>query len=111
ICKSIIEDAPNFAPAYCGLVDFANSRHLIFPGVFRTAEREAEALALAKTAVNIDPTSSRAHLCAAWSYALNRQFDQAEFSYQMAYDLNENDPWTLVSTSVGLAYCGRQEQA
>jgi hypothetical protein len=29
----------------------------------------------------------------------------------MAYDLNENDPWTIISSSLGLAFCGHRELA
>jgi tetratricopeptide (TPR) repeat protein len=39
------------------------------------------------------------------------EFDQAEFRYDLARDLNENDTWTLVSSGQGLAFAGRQEQA
>lgn len=111
IFRSIIEEAPNFAPAYSSMVQIANSRHLIFPGVFRTADREKEALSLAKIAVQIDPIDSKTHLCLAWSHALNRQFEPAELSYQLAHDLNENDPWTLVSSSHGFAFCGQKDLA
>ncbi len=111
IFQEIIEDVPSFAPAHFGLANFSNSYHLIFPGAFRTAERTKEALAQAKSAVSLDPTNCRAHLCAAWSYALDGHFDQAELSYEMAFELNENDPWTLVSSTLGLSFCGRQDIA
>lgn len=111
IYQEIIEDVPSFAPAHFGLANFSNSYHLIFPGAFRTAERTTEALAQAKSAVSLDPTNCRAHLCAAWSYALDGQFEQAELSYQMAFELNENDPWTLVSSTLGLSFCGRADIA
>ena len=106
VFRSIIDEAPDFAPAYASLVQIANSRHLIFPGVLRSAKREKESLSLAKQAVHLDPLDSRTHLCLAWSSALNQQFNQAELSYRLATDLNSNDPWTLVSSSLGLAFCG-----
>lgn len=111
IFKSIIEEAPNFAPAYCSLVNFTNSRSHIFPGELRTPAVKQEALDLARIAVDLDPTNSRTHLCAAWSYALNGHFDQAELRFQMAYELNENDPWTMISSSLGLAFCGHKDFA
>ncbi|HWB47979.1 MAG TPA: hypothetical protein VG651_02630 [Stellaceae bacterium] len=111
IFKSIIAEAPNFAPAYCSVVNFTNSRSHIFPGELRTDDRKREALDLARVAVQIDATYSRTHLCAAWSYALNGHFDQAELSFEMAYELNENDPWTMISSSLGLAFCGHKDQA
>lgn len=111
IFKSIIGEAPNFAPAYCSLVNFTNSRSHIFPGELRTPAVKQEALDLARIAVELDPTNSRTHLCAAWSYALSGNFDQAELRFQMAYELNENDPWTMISSSLGLAFCGHKDFA
>lgn len=70
IFQDIIREAPDFAPAYSSLVQIINSRHLIFPGIFRSRGREQETLALAKTAVMIDPLDSRTHLCLAWSNAI-----------------------------------------
>jgi DNA-binding SARP family transcriptional activator/TolB-like protein len=111
IFRSIITEAPNFAPAYCSVVNFTNSRSHIFPGELRTETLKQEAMELARVAVQLDPTYSRTHLCSAWSYALNGHFDQAELGFQMAYDLNENDPWTIISSSLGLAFCGHKELA
>lgn len=111
IFHGLIDEAPTFAPAYSSLVQIANSRHLIFPGVYRTADVGAEALRLAKQAVSIDPLSSRAHLALAWSHMFQGEFDQAEFRYDLARDLNENDTWTLVSSGQGLAFAGRRKQA
>jgi len=111
IFSSIIAEAPNFAPAYCSMVNFINSRSHIFPGELRTAKRKKEALDLARVALQIDATYSRTHLCAAWSNALNGHFDQAELSFQMAYELNENDPWTIIASALGLAFCDKKDLA
>ncbi|GHD63778.1 trifolitoxin synthesis, TfuA [Thalassobaculum fulvum] len=111
IFQSIIDEAPDFAPAYSSLVQIKNSYHLVFPGRDRTRENARESLAIAKQAVQIDPLDSRAQLCLAWSYALNGQHDHAEVSYGLAYDLNPNDAWTLVSTALGLSFCGRRQAA
>lgn len=111
IFRSIVADAPLFAPAYSSLVQLMNSRHIVFPGLHREPGREREALAMAKAAVEVDPIDSRTHLCLAWSLALNRQHDPAELAFHLAYELNENDPWTLVSTALGKAFCGAEEQA
>ena len=105
IFHEIIDEAPDFAPAFSSLVQIINSRHLIFPGVFRSPERSLESIGLAKTAVMLDPLDSRSHLCLAWSNAMVRYFGQAELSFRLACDLNENDPWSLVSASLGLAFC------
>ena len=111
IFQDIIREAPDFAPAYSSLVQIINSRHLIFPGIFRSQGREQETLALAKTAVMIDPLDSRTHLCLAWSNAMNAYFSRAGLSFRLASDLNENDPWSLVSASLGLAFCDEMDLA
>jgi DNA-binding SARP family transcriptional activator len=103
--RSIITEAPHFAPAYSGVAGILNSRHLIFPGIFRTPENHVEALRLAKMAVQIDPIDSRTQLHLAWSYAMNGIPDRAGLNFLLACELNPNDPWTLVSASLGLAYC------
>jgi hypothetical protein len=61
--------------------------------------------------VQKDPFDSRAHLALAWSCALDRQFAQAELNFGLALKLNDNDPWTLTSTALGMAYCGDHERA
>lgn len=109
--RSIIRDAPHFAPAYSGIAGILNSRHLIFPGLLRSEEDHAEALRLAKIAVELDPIDSRTQLHLAWSYAMNGIPDKAGLNFLLACDLNANDPWTLVSASLGLAYCDDLENA
>jgi hypothetical protein len=42
---------------------------------------------------------------------MRRQFEQAELSFSLALDLNENDPWVLISSALGLAFCGDQPRA
>ncbi len=111
IFRSIIEEAPGFASGYSSLVQIMNSRHHIFPGEFRTREREKEALALAKQSVQLDPLDSKTHLCLAWAQSMNSQFERAELSFTMAYELNENDPWTMLSAAHGLAFCDRLDSA
>jgi len=61
--------------------------------------------------VQTDPFDSRAHLAMAWSSAMRRQFEQADLSFSLALDLNENDPWTLISSALGLAFCGDHARA
>lgn len=111
ILYGIICEAPNFAPAYCSLVDIENTRPLVFPGVFRSRDRDEKSLEVAKTAVQLDPIDTKTQLCLAWSQSVVGQFDQATLSFSLAYELNENDPWTLASSALGLAYCGEPEKA
>jgi hypothetical protein len=54
--------------------------------------------------VQIDPIDSRTQLHLAWSYAMNGMPDKAGMNFLLACELNSNDPWTLVSASLGLAY-------
>ncbi|MDP2325262.1 MAG: bacterial transcriptional activator domain-containing protein, partial [Gammaproteobacteria bacterium] len=49
----IIEGAPNFVPAYCGLADMNNTEHIVYPGRPRTRERERQAIHLARQAVEL----------------------------------------------------------
>lgn len=111
IFRSLVSEAPSFAPAYVCLSQILNARHLIFPGTLRTMGRHQEALQFAKTAVQLDPLDTRSHLCLAWAHAMTSQFDRAPVSFRLACDLNPNDPLTLVSSSLGLAYCGDTDQS
>ncbi len=111
IFRSIIDDSPQYATAYSSLAQIMNSRHHIYPGTFRSDEQHIEALELAKKAVRNDPLDSRTQLSLAWSYAMNASYDKAILNYRLAGQLNENDPWTLVSSALGLAYCGEPDEA
>lgn len=109
--EEIIDAAPTFAAAYSSLVQIENTRQLVTPGVFPTEAREQRALDLAKKAVRLDPVDTKAHLALAWAYVMNQQFELAEMSYRLAYDLNKNDAWTLISVAMGLAFCGTYDDA
>jgi tetratricopeptide (TPR) repeat protein len=111
IFRSVLADTQNFAPAYVGLVQILNTRHHIFPGVMRDTERAMEALEFAKTAVRLDPLDCRTQLCLAWSHMLNGNYQHALFAYDLALELNQNDPWTLTSCAQGLSYCGEKLRA
>jgi DNA-binding SARP family transcriptional activator len=111
IFRSIIDETPRYAPAYSSLAQIINSRHHIYPGTFRSPEQHVEALELAKEAVKNDPLDSRTQLSLAWALAMNALYDKAILNYRLAGQLNENDPWTLVSSALGLAYCGESEEA
>lgn len=110
VFQTIIAENPEFGAAYSSLVQIENSDHFVFPGLFRSIEREKKALELAKTAVRVDPLDSRTQLSLAWSYALNGMFDRAARNHMLAYELNENDPWTIVSAAMGLTFCGHYEE-
>jgi len=54
---------------------------------------------------------SRAHLCLAWSQIMAKRYDEAEAPIRLACELNENDPWTLISAAHVLAFCADFEPA
>ena len=60
--RECIERTPGFSSAYSGLAQMENSVHIIHPGERRSREREKRAVELARRAVHLDPTNSRAQL-------------------------------------------------
>lgn len=111
ILESIIQTDPGFEPAYCTLAQILNSRHIIFPGQRRTAENIKRADELGRAAVELDPFDSRAYLCLGWTAALQGNFESAEAQHRLALELNNNDPWTVISVAHGLAFYGRRTEA
>jgi class 3 adenylate cyclase/DNA-binding SARP family transcriptional activator len=109
--NGVIARMPRFAPAYASLASIYNVRHLVIAGFFRKPELEARALKLAQQAVELDPLDTRAHLTLAWSYTMAGRYEQADIHYDLAFDLNPNNPKTLISCAHGLAYTGRVGRA
>lgn len=109
--RSVIVQMPRFAPAYSSLASVYNVRHLVVAGFRRDAALEVEALKLAQKAVQLDPLETRAHLTLAWSYAMAARYEQADIHYDLAFDLNPNNPKTLISCAHGLAFAGRAQRA
>jgi len=107
----IIQAAPRFVPAYCGLVDLHNTTHIVYPGKLRSREREQQALTLARQAVELDPSNMNAHRSLAWANAMAGQDALAVSHAEMAYELNPSDPWTHFSTALLLAFSGAHERA
>lgn len=106
IYQALIEERPAFAPAYSSLAQTMHSRHLVYVGEHRSRPHLEKASGLVRSAQSLDPFDSRSHLCAAWNAMMTDRFDDAEANLRLAYDLNENDPWTVVSVATGLAFCG-----
>ena len=109
--ESVMARMPQFAPSYSSLAGLYNTWHIALPGVSRDKEREARALELARQAVEIDPLDTRAQLTLAWSCVMAERFEKANFHYNLAYDLNPNNPKTLISCAQGLAFTGDTERA
>lgn len=106
-----IERTPGFSPAYSGLVQMDNSVHIAHPGVRRDPARHARALALARQAVLLDHTDSRAQLALGWSFAMSGRFAQAATHMQLAVELNPGDSWTLIAAALFHAFDGAHDRA
>jgi TolB-like protein len=111
IFRDAIRDNPGFSPCYSSLVQIYNIEHFVHPGIFRDIEKAKTTLELAKTAVQLDPVDSRAHLCCGWSYVLALRESEAAPHIALACELNDNDPWTLLSSAHYSAICGSIEDA
>jgi DNA-binding SARP family transcriptional activator/TolB-like protein len=106
-----IRENPTFSPCYSSLVQINNIEHFVHPGFFRNEDKATETLELAKTAIQLDPVDSRAHLCYGWSNAMALRETEAASHIELACELNDNDPWTLLSCALYCAFCGSIEQA
>jgi tetratricopeptide (TPR) repeat protein len=111
IFRDAIRENPTFSPCYSSLVQMNNIEHFVHPGFFRDLRKAKATLELAKRAVQLDPVDSRAHLCCGWSYALALRETEAAPHMELACELNDNDPWTLLSCAHYCAFCGSIEQA
>ena len=109
--ESLMQDAPDFSPAMSGMVQINNMEHIVYPGFFRDAAKHLKTLQIAQRAVHLDPLDSRAQLSLAWSYLLVGRVHESPLHASLATELNENDPWTLMSAAQIFAYCGDYAQA
>jgi DNA-binding SARP family transcriptional activator len=106
-----VRENPTFSPCYSSLVQMNNIEHFVHPGFFRNLRKAKETLELAKRAVQLDPVDSRAHLCCGWSHVMALRETEAAPHMDLACELNDNDPWTLLSSAACCAFCGSIEQA
>jgi DNA-binding SARP family transcriptional activator/TolB-like protein len=106
-----IRENPSFSPGYSSLVQINNIEHFVHPGLFRDRSKAKAMVELAKTAVELDPVDSRAHLCYGWSNVMALRESEAAPHMELACELNDNDPWTLLSCALYCAFCGSIEQA
>lgn len=111
IFRDAIRENPAFSPCYSSLVQMNNIEHFVHPGLFRDLDKARATLELAKTAVQLDPVDSRAHLCCGWSHVMAHREAEAAPHMELACELNDNDPWTLLSSAHYHAFCGSIEQA
>jgi transcriptional regulator with XRE-family HTH domain len=111
IFRDAIRENPAFSPCYSSLVQMNNIEHFVHPGFFRDPDKARATLELAKTAVQLDPADPRAHLCCGWSNAMMLRETEAASHMELACELNDNDPWILLSSAHYCAFCGSLEQA
>jgi DNA-binding SARP family transcriptional activator len=111
IFRDAMRENPTFSPCYSSLVQMNNIEHYVHPGLMRDLDKARATLELAKTAVQLDPVDSRAHLCCGWSYVMAFREAEAAPHMEFACELNDNDPWTLLSCALYCAFCGSTEQA
>jgi DNA-binding SARP family transcriptional activator len=111
IFRDAIREYPTFSPCYSSLVQMNNIEHFVHPGIFRDLGKAKATLELAKAAVQLDPVDSRAHLCYGWSNVMALRETEAAAHMELACELNDNDPWTLLSCALYCAFCGSIEQA
>jgi DNA-binding SARP family transcriptional activator/TolB-like protein len=111
IFRDAIRENPSFSPCYSSLVQMNNIEHYVHPGLMRDLDKARATLEFAKTAVQLDPVDSRAHLCCGWSYVMALREAEATPHMEFACELNDNDPWTLLSCALYSAFCGSIEQA
>jgi len=111
IFRDAIREYPMFSPCYSSLVQMNNIEHFVHPGLFLDPVKARETLDLAKIAVQLDPVDSRAHLCCGWSYVLVHREAEAAPHMELACELNDNDPWTLLSSAAYYGFCGSIERA
>ena len=111
IFKDIIERFPDFSPAYSGLASIYNTEQIIYPGKTPNPDRLQSATQLSRTAVALDPLDVRSHIALAWSNSMTLNFEQAVNHHRLVYELNPNNPTTLISCAGGLAICGDTEAA
>ncbi len=111
IFRDAIRENPTFSPCYSSLVQMYNVEHFVHPGIFRDLDKAKATLDLAKRAVQLDPVNSRAHLCCGWSYVMALREAEAPPHMDLACELNDNDPWTLLSSAACSAFCGSMDLA
>ena len=109
LLDDLIRDYPDFSRAYSSRASIENMRQISFPGLYSSPDMHVEGLRLARRAIDLDPMDSRGQLAMGWSAAMSRQFEQAELAFDLAFQYNENDPWTMTSSAVGLAFCDQLE--
>lgn len=107
----LIAEHPEFDRAYASLAALYNTKHYLFPGVYRDRDLHEKALELARQAIHLDPKGVYGYRAAAYSHALLNQYDRAEHYFRLVMELNENAFWSQFSAAAGLGICGNWDEA
>lgn len=101
-----LDDRYAVARSYMAFVPVAQHGHASAP-----TEIIESAFIEAKLALNLDPQESRCHRLLSVICLYRRDYDMAEQHAQRAFDLNPNDPETILNRGRVLAIRGRPEEA
>ena len=77
-------EAPNFSLAHASLAEINNTEHIVYPGMFRAADKALATIVIARKAVALDPMDARAQLCLGWSFAMAHQHSRAATHMDLA---------------------------
>ncbi|MGF1660635.1 MAG: BTAD domain-containing putative transcriptional regulator [Rubrimonas sp.] len=110
LLRDVLRDDPGFVRARVGMAQLLNCRHIVFPGVARVTEADAEALTLARGAVEADPLDAEAQLTLGWSCAMCGRPEEATAALRAACELNPTHPRTLASAGDALVLCGAPDE-
>jgi DNA-binding SARP family transcriptional activator/TolB-like protein len=103
--RALTRQCPSFSPGFSTVAQMLNTVQFVQIGHVRTPSNMAESIEHGLEAVRLDPVDSRGHLALGWAYAMAGQHERAAVHHDLAVDLNDNDPWTLMSGAWG-ASCG-----
>ncbi len=101
--RTLARERPGFSPAFSSVTQMLNSSQFVLIGKIPDAAHVAEAIDHGLEATRLDPVDTRGHLALGWAYAMGGQHDRAVVHHDLAVELNDNDPWTLMSGGLGAA--------
>ncbi len=99
--RTLAKERPGFSPAFSSVSQMLNSSQFVLIGKIPDAAHVAEAIDHGLEATRLDPVDTRGHLALGWAYAMGGQHDRAVVHHDLAVELNDNDPWTLMSGGLG----------
>ena len=111
LLDEVLAQAPRYAPAHASRAFVETVRHLNMPGVFRADDRLKLGHAHAKSALEIDPIDTRAHLALAWNLAMRGQHSASLLHFENCVELNPNSLLGRLSCALGFAFADNLPRA